>query len=69
MEPNVKRPKRVVYVIYGEGWLWNGLGPWVSSTAPDRIAGITFPSRRAALSIVAQLRRFGAAKRFRVDRA
>lgn len=49
--------KRKVWVIYGDGWLWDGLSPWVCSTQPDREVGITFRTQQSALAMVAQLKR------------
>ena len=51
-----KKPtKRRLWVIYGDGWLWNGIAPFITSTVPDREAGITFPTKRVALAMAKQL--------------
>ena len=55
----MKRKAKTVWVIYGEGWLWNGISSFVCSTRPDREAGITFPSERAAKAMVRQLKAQG----------
>ena len=49
------KPKKPLWVIYGDGWLWNGIAPFVTSTMPDRDVGITFPTERAALAMAKQL--------------
>ena len=54
-KPTKKRKPRRVWVIYSDGWLWNGIAPFVSSTMPDRDVGITFPTERAALAMAKQL--------------
>jgi hypothetical protein len=53
-KPKKRKPRRV-WVIYGDGWLWNGLAPFITSTMPDREVGITFSTERAALAMAKQL--------------
>jgi hypothetical protein len=60
MKTKPKKPKPAkkplsLWVIYGDGWLWNGISPFVSSTMPDREIGITFPTKPAALAMAKQL--------------
>jgi hypothetical protein len=67
-KPIRKTAKR--YVICGDGWLWNGLAPWVASSQPDREAGITFRSAEEAKAMIAQLKRLSSCtKRFTVREA
>jgi len=54
-KPTKKRKPRRVWVIYSDGWLWNGISPFITSTMPDRKVGITFPTKRAALAMAKQL--------------
>jgi hypothetical protein len=52
------RPLRKVWVIIREGgWIWDGIHPWVKSSQPNREAGVTFPTQKAALAAKSELKR------------
>jgi hypothetical protein len=57
-----ERIVRPVFVIYKNGWLWNGISPFTTSTLPDREAGITFETKTQALTMIRRLKKLSPGK-------
>jgi len=55
--------KRIVWVIEAaNGWIWDGLTPWVSSSLPARMVGITFRTQESGIAMAAQLKNLATRK-------
>jgi hypothetical protein len=50
------KPRKVWIIVKNDGWIWDGIHPWVKSSGLRRDTGVTFPLQSQAIQVRNQLK-------------